>query len=115
MRELCSSKMFFHCKIICRLQSPILAFVSTGTTPDTSGDTTIQAGSLLDDGQWHDVEIVREEQNLSLTVDRLTMPNVTNGDFYQLDLDRKVMFSVRRRTSCSMPGCLCSTCTSQLN
>jgi len=45
---------------------------------------------LLDDGQWHDVEVIRKEQDLSLTVDRLTMTNVTNGDFYQLDLDRKV-------------------------
>ena len=66
--------------------------MSAGTTADTSGDTTIQVGSLLDDGQWHDVEVKRTEQDLSLTVDRLTMTNVTNGDFYQLDLDRKVMF-----------------------
>jgi len=75
--------------------------VLTGTTADTSGDTTIQAGSLLDDGQWHDVEVTRKEQDLALTVDRLTMTNVTNGDFYQLDLDRKVIYrySVRRVTS----------------
>ena len=68
--------------------------VVTGTTADTSGDTTIQAGSLLDDGQWHDVEVKRREQNLSLIVDRLEMKNVTNGDFYQLDLDRKVVLFV---------------------
>jgi len=30
---------------------------------------------------------------LSLTVDRLTMTNITNGDFYQLDLDRRVSVS----------------------
>ena len=75
-------------------QSPMLAVCLTGTTADTSGDTTIQAGSLLDDGQWHDVEVSRKGQNLSLIVDRLEMTNVTNGDFYQLDLDRKVAFVI---------------------
>jgi len=73
-------------------------FVLTGTTADTSGDTTIQIGSLLDDGQWHDVEVSRVEQNLSLTVDQLTMKNVTNGDFYQLDLDRKVMCCISKQS-----------------
>jgi len=63
----------------------------TGTTADTSGDTTIQLGSLLDDGQWHDVEVSRIEQDVILTVDRLNMTNITNGDFYQLDLDRRVL------------------------
>ena len=80
---------FFLHVLICHLHSLTLAGC-TGTTADTSGDTTIQLGSLLDDGQWHDVEVTRKEQDLSLTVDRLTMTNVTNGDFYQLDLDRKV-------------------------
>lgn len=47
-------------------------------------------GSLLDDGQWHDVEIRRDERVLNFTVDRLIMTNITNGDFIQLDLDKKV-------------------------
>ena len=47
-------------------------------------------GSLLDDGQWHDVEVKRNEENVSLTVDQLTMSNVSTSDFFQLDLDRKV-------------------------
>jgi len=51
---------------------------------------SIQVGSLLDDGQWHDVEVKRREENVSLTVDQLTMTNVSTSDFYQLDLDRKV-------------------------
>jgi len=63
----------------------------TGTTADSSGETMIQVGSLLDDGQWHDVEVIRDGQNLTLTVDRAVMRNVTNGDFYQLDLDRRVL------------------------
>jgi len=80
--------------LIWHLHSLFETVCSIGTTADTSGDTTIQLGSLLDDGQWHDVEVTRKEQNLSLTVDRLTMKNVTNGDFYQLDLDRRVTVSV---------------------
>jgi len=51
---------------------------------------SIQVGSLLDDGQWHDVEVKRNEENVSLTVDQLTMSNVSTSDFYQLDLDRQV-------------------------
>lgn len=54
------------------------------------GDTTIRAGGLLDDNQWHDVEVRRSGRELFLTVDRLTITNMTNGDFFQLDLDRRV-------------------------
>ena len=56
----------------------------------SSGSTTMRAGSLLDDNQWHDVEINRVGREVNFTVDRLTIMNMTNGDFYQLDLDRKV-------------------------
>ena len=62
----------------------------TGTTADTSGDMSIQVGSLLDDGQWHDVEVKRDEENVILIVDQLNMTNVSTSDFFQLDLDRKV-------------------------
>src|SRR6218665_4061658 len=50
----------------------------------------MRAGSLLDDNQWHDIEISRLDRQVNFTVDRLTITNMTNGDFYQLDLDRKV-------------------------
>ena len=56
-----------------------------------NGDTTLRAGSLLDDNQWHDVNIYRNGRELNFTVDRLTITNMTNGEFYQLDLDRKVV------------------------
>ena len=62
----------------------------TGSTATAAGDTTIKAGSLLDDNQWHDVDIKREGRNIEFTVDRMTIMNMTNGDFYQLDLDRRV-------------------------
>ena len=64
-----------------------------GTTTTSDGETTFRAGSLLDDNQWHDVEIKRVGREVYFTVDRLTITNLTNGDFYQMDLDRKVCIS----------------------
>ena len=64
----------------------------TGSTATSSGATTMRAGSLLDDNQWHDVEIDRMGREVNFTVDRLTITNMTNGDFFQLDLDRYVSF-----------------------
>lgn len=61
-----------------------------GSTATSSGATTMKAGSLLDDNQWHDVEIKRSGREVNFTVDRLTITNMTNGDFFQLDLDRHV-------------------------
>ena len=61
-----------------------------GSTATQEGDTTMKAGSLLDDNQWHDVEIVRDGRQINFTVDRLTITNMTNGEFFQLDLDRYV-------------------------
>lgn len=58
-----------------------------------SGDTTLKAGSLLDDNQWHDVEIQRNGREVYFTVDRLTVTNITNGEFYQLDIDRQVSWT----------------------
>lgn len=71
-------------------QKAVVFFLFSGTTVDATGDMSIQVGSLLDDGQWHDVEVRRNEENVSLTVDQLTMTNVSTSDFYQLDLDRQV-------------------------
>ena len=48
------------------------------------------AGSLLDDNQWHDVEVRRNERDVVINVDRMKMENVTLGEFIHLDLDRKV-------------------------
>ena len=62
----------------------------SGSTATQEGDTTMKAGSLLDDNQWHDVEIVRDGRQINFTVDRLTITNMTNGEFFQLDLDRYV-------------------------
>ncbi len=67
-----------------------IIFAITGSTATQAGDTTMKAGSLLDDNQWHDVEIIRDGREINFTVDRLTITNMTNGEFFQLDLDRKV-------------------------
>ena len=67
-----------------------LSLFFSGSTATQEGDTTMKAGSLLDDNQWHDVEIVRDGRQINFTVDRLTITNMTNGEFFQLDLDRYV-------------------------
>lgn len=69
---------------------PVVVMFIAGTTATTSGETTLRAGSLLDDNQWHDVDITRKGREIYFTVDRLTVTNMTNGDFYQLDLDRHI-------------------------
>ena len=74
--ELMRGRLYFH--------------IDLGSTAISSGSTTMRAGSLLDDNQWHDVEINRDGREVNFTVDRLTITNMTNGDFYQLDLDRNV-------------------------
>lgn len=61
-----------------------------GSTAQESGDTTTRAGSLLDDNQWHDVEVRRTQRSVWFSVDRMQIDNVTLGDFIQLDLDRKI-------------------------
>jgi len=61
-----------------------------GSTANVSGDTTMRVGSLLDDNQWHDIEINRTDRLLQFNVDRLTLANYTLGDFIQLDLDKKI-------------------------
>jgi hypothetical protein len=52
--------------------------------------TSISAGSLLDDGLWHDVSISRVLNHLSFTIDRVELKAVIKGDFQMLDLDRVV-------------------------
>jgi len=103
------NKKLKNIKILCWNQHTVLSFASfpqvsvcskilfqtwhnfLGSTGVSAGDTFLRAGSLLDDNQWHDVKIVRNNRQVNFTVDRLTITNMTNGDFYQLDLDRQVL------------------------
>lgn len=52
--------------------------------------STFSVGSLLDDNSWHDVEIRREQRNITFLVDRVRIDDVIHGDFKRLDLNREV-------------------------
>ncbi|XP_076061076.1 neurexin-4 isoform X2 [Oratosquilla oratoria] len=52
--------------------------------------TSMSVGSLLDDNSWHDVEIRREERNVTFLVDRVRVDDIVKGDFGRLDLNKKV-------------------------
>lgn len=53
------------------------------------------AGSLLDDNQWHDVQLLREDKNVTVSVDRVPVNITIDGEFTRLDLDRYVSVCVR--------------------
>lgn len=52
--------------------------------------TSLSVGSLLDDNSWHDVEIRREQRNVTFLVDRVRVDDVILGDFKRLDLNKEV-------------------------
>ncbi|KAK7092596.1 neurexin-4-like isoform X2 [Littorina saxatilis] len=64
--------------------------IDLGSTQTERGITEVTAGSLLDDDQWHDVIIMRENKKLKVVVDRLVNQLETNGLFYRLDLDKYI-------------------------
>ena len=51
---------------------------------------TVTCGSLLDDNQWHDVEITRQSKLISVTVDRLRVQGISQSSFTTLDLDDSI-------------------------
>ena len=62
----------------------------TGSTESVSGLTETVGGSMVDDGQWHDIIIIRQKKNVKFVVDRLETIVETNGLFFKLDLDKMV-------------------------
>ncbi|XP_013388250.1 neurexin-4 [Lingula anatina] len=64
--------------------------IDLGTIATQTGATSVETGSLLDDNQWHDVEILRDRKDITVTVDRLTQTQHANGLFDRLDLDKKI-------------------------
>ncbi|XP_050739952.1 neurexin-4-like isoform X2 [Eriocheir sinensis] len=52
--------------------------------------TSLSVGSLLDDNSWHDVEIRREQRNVTFLVDRVRVDDVILGDFKRLDLNKEL-------------------------
>ncbi|XP_045611778.2 neurexin-4-like [Procambarus clarkii] len=51
--------------------------------------TSLSVGSLLDDNAWHDVEIRREQRNVTFLVDRVRRDDIILGDFKRLDLNQE--------------------------
>ena len=58
--------------------------------PERSGATIIQAGSVLDDYQWHDLAIIRYARNISVKIDQAVIEEESQSAFNGLDLDGKV-------------------------
>lgn len=57
--------------------------------------TSLSVGSLLDDNAWHDVEIRREQRNITFLVDRVRIDDIILGDFKRLDLNQKVWIIIK--------------------
>ena len=68
----------------------MISILLLGSTANVPGLTTFVGGSMVDDGQWHDVIIRRNKSDVLLTIDRLETQFETNGLFYRLDLDKMV-------------------------
>ena len=63
-----------------------------GTYPWTTDktDNVVEAGSLLDDEQWHDVLIIRTTKNLNISVDGVSIWRNLSAVFMHMDMNRKV-------------------------
>jgi len=64
--------------------------IDLGSTKTVPGLTRVVGGSMVDDGQWHDVIIRRNKSDVLLSIDRLETSFETNGLFNRLDLDKKI-------------------------
>lgn len=58
--------------------------------PERPGATIIQAGSVLDDYQWHDLAVIRHMKNISVKIDQTVVREESISAFNGLDLDGKV-------------------------
>lgn len=61
-----------------------------GSIPERQGATIIQAGSVLDDYQWHDLAVTRYMRNISVKIDQTVVREESTSAFNGLDLDGKV-------------------------
>lgn len=64
--------------------------VNLGPSDKMPGDNSLLAGSLLDDGRWHDVRIVRNALMINVSVDRAMVWTDVTGEFYNLDVNQNV-------------------------
>jgi len=68
----------------------IFVGIDLGSTPERPGATLIQAGSVLDDYQWHDLAIIRYLKNISVKIDQAVVNEESQSAFNSLDFDGKV-------------------------
>ncbi|XP_062893264.1 contactin-associated protein 1 [Mobula hypostoma] len=71
--------------------SPVARSGSSTVYP-VKGETSLALGSLLDDQQWHMVQIQRYGQEVNLTLDGQAERFLTNGQFDYLDLNSAIHF-----------------------
>ncbi|CAF3909050.1 unnamed protein product [Rotaria magnacalcarata] len=68
----------------------IFVGLDLGSTPERPGATVIQAGSVLDDYQWHDLAITRYWKNISVKIDQTVIYEESQSAFNSLDLDGRL-------------------------
>ncbi|XP_070535505.1 contactin-associated protein-like 2 isoform X2 [Ptychodera flava] len=73
-------------------EGDLILNLNLGSSAKVSGSTQLSAGSLLDDNHWHNIRIVRDKRDISMTVDRHTVHGTAEGDFERLDLDKMITF-----------------------
>ncbi|PAA60041.1 hypothetical protein BOX15_Mlig001539g1 [Macrostomum lignano] len=71
-------------------QAKLRISINLGRTPSLSGLNEIFAGSMLDDGLWHDVLIVREQRMLNVSVDRVKVWLELQTEYVHLNLNGKL-------------------------
>lgn len=64
--------------------------INLGPSDQMPGDNSLLAGSLLDDGRWHDVRIMRSALMINVSVDRAMVWTDVIGQFYNLDVNQNV-------------------------
>ncbi|KAF6776598.1 hypothetical protein AHF37_03539 [Paragonimus kellicotti] len=66
--------------------------VNLGAVPSSTEptDNSVDAGSLLDDDQWHDVHIIREQKNLNISVDRIQVWRNLSAIFVHTNMNRNL-------------------------
>ncbi|CAH8572210.1 unnamed protein product [Dicrocoelium dendriticum] len=66
--------------------------INLGTVPSSTEltDNSVDAGSLLDDNQWHDVHILRVQKNLNITVDRIQVWRNLSAIFLHMNMNRNL-------------------------
>jgi hypothetical protein len=68
----------------------IRTVIDLGSTIEIDGTTKIECGSLLDDYEWHDVEIRHTFDLIQVTVDQIVCSAKSKSLFSCLNIDSKI-------------------------